>query len=377
MRNRKCSLFLFSLFGLLCIIAITSCGKVAASKSAKEPAMAMQGVIEPAAVLQSAAELLALGEKYLLELNYEQAIVYFTKVIEIEPMNVRAYVGRGNAYVLWDEQLELAKADYEKAIEIDDMCVDGYLGLVDVYIRMSDMDKALEVAKNGYTKTSNEQLKNKIGELESGNISDSSDQPRRRSGYINDVLAWYHIIDYEKGKHTGTTAYDAYGNETGHIDTLYNENGNQIQSSGYRASDRYLSLVKYSYEDGVRVRQDRYNPEGTHTYAILEYNNNGKIRKESWYSLDLGNNDQNKEGRLYSYSITDYNLAGDIINKTTYNKEDVMTEYYKYEDGRVLEQIFLGKDGTITLRINIVYDSNGKLLYSVRTDEEGNVTRIE
>jgi tetratricopeptide (TPR) repeat protein len=44
------------------------------------------------------AELLDLGEKYLLELDYEQAIVQFTKLIEIEPKNARAYTGAAEAY---------------------------------------------------------------------------------------------------------------------------------------------------------------------------------------------------------------------------------------------------------------------------------------
>jgi hypothetical protein len=47
----------------------------------------------------AAAELLDLGEKYLLELNYEQALVQFLKVIEIEPMNPRGYTGAAEAYV--------------------------------------------------------------------------------------------------------------------------------------------------------------------------------------------------------------------------------------------------------------------------------------
>jgi tetratricopeptide (TPR) repeat protein len=47
----------------------------------------------------TAAELLDLGEKYLLELNYEQAKVYFTRLIEVEPMNARGYTGAAEAYV--------------------------------------------------------------------------------------------------------------------------------------------------------------------------------------------------------------------------------------------------------------------------------------
>jgi len=45
------------------------------------------------------AEFLELGEKYLLEMDYEQAVIKFLKVIEIEPMNPRGYTGAAESYV--------------------------------------------------------------------------------------------------------------------------------------------------------------------------------------------------------------------------------------------------------------------------------------
>jgi tetratricopeptide (TPR) repeat protein len=57
----------------------------------------------------TAAELLYLGEKYLLELDYEQAIVYFEQLIDIEPRNPRGYTGLAEAY--------LALGDTDKARE--------------------------------------------------------------------------------------------------------------------------------------------------------------------------------------------------------------------------------------------------------------------
>ena len=47
----------------------------------------------------SAARLLDLGEKYLLDMDYEQALVQFLKVIEIEPMIPRGYTGAADAYI--------------------------------------------------------------------------------------------------------------------------------------------------------------------------------------------------------------------------------------------------------------------------------------
>ena len=74
---------------------------------------------------------LDLGNKYLNELDYEQAIIA-----------------------------------YEAAIEIDPMSVDAYLGLADTYINMEDFEKAMEVLQVGYDATGDERLKEKITELE-------------------------------------------------------------------------------------------------------------------------------------------------------------------------------------------------------------------
>lgn len=48
---------------------------------------------------KTVAELMSLGEKYLIELDYENSVVQFLKVIEIEPMNPRAYLAAAEAYV--------------------------------------------------------------------------------------------------------------------------------------------------------------------------------------------------------------------------------------------------------------------------------------
>ena len=42
---------------------------------------------------------LELGENYLLELDYEMALVQFLRVIEAEPDNPRGYTGAAEAYI--------------------------------------------------------------------------------------------------------------------------------------------------------------------------------------------------------------------------------------------------------------------------------------
>ncbi len=75
-------------------------------------------------------EHLDLGQKYLLDGNYEQAIIEFNKVIEIEPKNVEAY-----------------------------------LGLAEAYVATGDYDSAISVLERGYDDTENQVLQDMINEL--------------------------------------------------------------------------------------------------------------------------------------------------------------------------------------------------------------------
>lgn len=61
-------------------------------------------------------EQLDLGQKYLTELNYTEAILAFTDAIEIDPESIPAYMGRAEAY-RGTEQYAEAKTDYTTVID--------------------------------------------------------------------------------------------------------------------------------------------------------------------------------------------------------------------------------------------------------------------
>ena len=63
-----------------------------------------------------AVEKVELGQKYLTELNYTEAVASFTEAIGLDPDNIPAYMGRAEAYVGL-KQYDDAKADYTTAIE--------------------------------------------------------------------------------------------------------------------------------------------------------------------------------------------------------------------------------------------------------------------
>ena len=92
------------------------------------------------------AEKIELGQKYLTELNYTEAVAAFTEVIKMDPSNIEAYMGRAKAYKCL-EQYDEAKADYTTAIEKTDEMpytqAQAYAGRAEVY-DLTDETEAAE-----------------------------------------------------------------------------------------------------------------------------------------------------------------------------------------------------------------------------------------
>ena len=91
-------------------------------------------------------EKIELGQKYLTELNYTEAVAAFTEVIKMDPSNIEAYMGRAEAYKCL-EQYDDAKADYTTAIEKTDEMpytqAQAYAGRAEVY-DLTDETEAAE-----------------------------------------------------------------------------------------------------------------------------------------------------------------------------------------------------------------------------------------
>lgn len=126
--NTKCGKKVGMLFAaaLTIMILVTGC----ASKSEK------------------AARALELGQKYLTEMDYTEAVTMFTEVIRLNPENIKAYMGRAEAYVGL-EQYEDAKADYTTVIEKVETTdqpyteVQAYMGRANVNELLQENSEAL------------------------------------------------------------------------------------------------------------------------------------------------------------------------------------------------------------------------------------------
>lgn len=76
--------------------------------------------------------------RYLTEGNYEEAILMFTAVIEIDDKLPDAYIGRGDAYVALADY-EKALADYEKAVDLGAEGLDKRLEQVKLMLESYDL----------------------------------------------------------------------------------------------------------------------------------------------------------------------------------------------------------------------------------------------
>jgi len=103
---------------------------------------------------------LVLGEKYLADLDYEQALLQFDQAIEIDPKNPRGHLGKADALLHLDRQDDAAAtlADGAKVVPkdqrgalqnaqagVETSSEDGYIGIAAAYEALSFVDVALSM----------------------------------------------------------------------------------------------------------------------------------------------------------------------------------------------------------------------------------------
>lgn len=89
---------------------------------------------------RTADEWLSLGDKYFLDMEYEQAIAAFLKVIKIDPVNIPARLRLAEIYLVTGQYDESEKW-LQEILDIDAHNPDAYRLLQDLYDSTNDWDK--------------------------------------------------------------------------------------------------------------------------------------------------------------------------------------------------------------------------------------------
>ena len=122
--EKRKNLLLFAAVTLLAILLFAACGSKAAT----------------------AADKIELGQKYLIELNYTEAIASFTEAIKLDPNNIQAYMGRAEAYLAlgeYDKALEDYQFVCEKTEKMPYTRALSYIGQAEVYGKTDEPEKAV------------------------------------------------------------------------------------------------------------------------------------------------------------------------------------------------------------------------------------------
>ncbi len=280
----------------------------------------------------------------------------------------QAHVLRGNAHIIdgeTEENFALSQADYEKAMELDDTEAGVYLGLADLEIRRGEYDAAMDILEDGLEKASdNAEIKDKIAEMESGEITDSQHRTRRYSFLEEDgSLRWYHEYFYDaQGRKTRAVSYDAAGTQTSAGEELYDEAGRQLQTWSWYDEDGRLSKNIHEYdENGNQIRTDSYGKDGElRSYTIREYDGEGHRIKLSRYS---------PEGSLQNYDSFEYDENGKQTKQSRYTADGKLDSYrlYEYdENGKNVKSSQYGEDGELKWYTLYEYDEDGNRISEQR-----------
>ena len=302
--------------------------------------IAVVAVMSYSSPAKRAARKLELADRYMTELKYDEAIVLYKEVLEIEPKTVRAYEGLIGAYVATDNVAEAKAVIAQAETVLPAQAVSELNELLQEKIDSMPMSGA------------NADKENSTGE--DSELSESEEKPAREetfyyldgsyfvTKYVKDDIiekithyradgTEYLYVLYENDSQgrviKKTIFYSDYG-EAFSYEFKYDESGKRIGKSEITIEDgtKYVYYTSYKYnEAGVCIEEKWSSVEGD---TLTEYDADGKPLKVT---------NSGGTGYIYTWDEYEYDSHGRLTKKTTHEHDDSIsswTEYSFSEDGR-------------------------------------------
>lgn len=187
-----------------------------------------------------------LGIKYVNEAKYEEAVLAFTKALEIDPMQPSVYISLAESY--------MRQGDYSSAL--------------------STVDKAIEVTGRSQQLT---ELKNQIA-----NLLNPGPARTERETYPDGS---FRIYEY-RADDTLMRTLDYDTEDYMYSLTEFDSNGKTTRKEWYTESGGTEFI--YEYDDrGNLVRQTYFDSDGNITYIKADdYNEENNCIRSTWYNAD-------------------------------------------------------------------------------------------
>ena len=362
---KKKSIVIIAIVALACIAAIIA-------------------VIWKNAPAQKQAKQLELGNRYLEEMNYEQAKVVFEELISIAPSNVGAYLGAAKAYV--------GLEDYEGAVAILQKGYDQ-TGSEDIKAQMEEYEQKLEEQKAEAEQALREEIEEYVrtipvaDEITNTNpiytysyfkkiyqdveaklqeyLKKTTDEWSKATIYYRLNLMALSVNDMEKAKE--------YHELSGMVETRTTDEYGRV--IGFYVTGGTHEYFYYEGSSRLKTEVSSRVDENGHTSVI-----------ESEYSYDA-------EGRIVSMTVTcipDYNTGYEGVEEYPrypgdWSKITTTTFHYEGNTSYELTQVsiytisFQGSNWGVTLDESEsaslrTYDDEGHLILDEQYDEDGNLT---
>ena len=202
------------------------------------------------------AEQLDLGQKYLAELNYEEAIVAFKKIIEIDERNLDAYLGLAQVY----------EAQAENAVQLQNYEEAGtlYEQAVQMYRMILEFHENHEIALEGLR-----QIEEKLSVLDELQLQN---QQVENGGQNSEEVIYE--VEPEFIEHGMNAEAD------GLKINIYDERSATVQINGIQIKDSYITDLDTSEENAGEYSWDVYMIGNERQYCV----------STAWWAFEPGLN---------------------------------------------------------------------------------------
>lgn len=296
---------------------------------------------------QTADEFINAGNKYLIELSYDKAVIEFNKAIEIEPRNA-----------------------------------DAYIGLAEAYLGLGEDEKAIETLELGYENTRDERIKKMLDELlgiteeteiTTAEVTTETTTTVSETGtFIDEMIEISIPMAFYEGSN------DEYGYGYNVFIYIYTDKGYEInvQSSqaeychvNYIISDELPFEVDSRIDGSVSISINKYND-----LYYFYFNLESKINDWNEY-INPEINTYNENGEIAERAENEYDSENKLVKSTVYNSDNeiIRVKELIYDENGLLNCVMENDK----LRCEYFYDNNGNKVKEIAYTYDGEENYIE
>lgn len=366
--------------------------------------IAVIGVITAAVMLLSQPDMqtqtdeqISLGEKYLSEENYDEAIIAFKKAIDIQPNNPELYIKLADAYTakgdtdnavkaledgyektgdesikkkldelqvkikyekfvkegqtaLSNKNYDEAVKSFESAIELKPNEAEPYLSASDGYIGKEDIDNAVKTLEKGYEATKSEEIKAKLDEL-----NNTDDTEERYAAYLKAAEELMDKCGEGKMKNTAGSDEMLYGLAIVKLPDFDGDGKEELYCVYPEDNELFANkqaIYSYDGDKAVVVYNDNICNYGTGVEPYIRYiESDGKVYLETRNKLTpeytAAEWKELKNGSLQTKFTYESECNSDMtdikykVNEISVSKEEYETAVDEFENNGEITCIFM------------------------------------